>query len=251
MSTVSRQALFGFLDETLDIHSFKDYCPNGLQVEGKAEIAKVAFGVTVTQALIDAALAWGADALIAHHGIFWNSDPRSLTGFRRARLKQVLAADLNIGGYHLPLDAHLDYGNNAQLAKLMGLEILGPFPERGGVGVSAKVRDALSAEQWRSRLQEHCGEPITSFLNGPEQIQQVAIVSGRGGSYLEEAISEHQLFITGEPELAMMPIAAEMGVHILCAGHFRTETFGVRRLASLVAEQFGVETKTIELLNRV
>src|SRR5690606_28887782 len=130
-----RDKLFAYLDEFLEIGRFRDYCPNGLQVEGRPDIKKIATGVSVNQALVEQAVEWGADAIIAHHGLFWRGDPQVLRGYRRNRLRSVLAADVNVAGYHLPLDAHPRVGNNACIAQALGLESLVPFGEAGGAPI--------------------------------------------------------------------------------------------------------------------
>lgn len=252
---MNRDTLFAHLDQFLAINQFKDYCPNGLQVEGRPTVEKVALGVSVNQALIDQAVSWGADTIMAHHGLFWRGDPQRLRGFRRKRLKTVLENDLNIAGYHLPLDAHPEVGNNACIARELGLRDLFSFGSAGGqlIGLAGTLPAATPPAELRNRVAEICGsDHMVTFLNGPALVQKVGVITGGGGKMIEDAIDAGlEFYITGEPEEPTMGIAAEASIHFVAAGHYRTETFGIKALGAHISEHFGLETRYFEIANPV
>lgn len=254
---MDRDKLFAHLDEYLGVSQFKDYCPNGLQVEGTSQVEKIALGVSVNQALIDQAIEWGADTIMAHHGLFWRGDPQRLTGFRRNRLKAVLENDINVAGYHLPLDAHPQVGNNACIARELGLVDTFMFGSAGGqpLGLAGTLKSAVPAAELLRKVIDICdsdAENVVSFLNGPALVQKVGVITGGGGKMIEDAIdAEVDFYITGEPEEPSMGIAAEAGIHFVAAGHHRTETFGIKALGEHIAARFGVETRFFEISNPV
>lgn len=251
---MDRDTLFAELDRYLEVERFKDYCPNGIQVEGRAEVRRVALGVSISQALIEASIAWGADAIVVHHGMFWRGDPAVVRGFRRARLKRLLEADLTLAGYHLPLDAHPQVGNNAELARGLGLEDVAPFGESGGrlIGVRGRLPSPQPVAAVIEQIAALCGGAPLAFTCGPEHVSTLGIVSGGAGKMVEEAIvAGLDLYLTGEPEEPAMAIAAECGIHFVAAGHYRTETFGVIALGRELEARYGLETRFFDLPNPV
>jgi dinuclear metal center YbgI/SA1388 family protein len=250
-----RDTLIDHLNQYLSAERFRDYCPNGLQVEGRAEVAKVALAVSASAEVIERAIAWGADALLVHHGLFWSGDPQALRGWRRRRLAMTLAADLNVIAYHLPLDAHPEVGNNACIARGLGLEGLTTFGQAGGqpIGLYGDLPQPLPPAAVVAQIGALCERPQPlAFLGGPPLVRRVAIITGRAGKMFEDAAQVGaDLFLTGEPEEPSQAYAAELGVHFVAAGHHRTETFGVRALGQHVAERFGLEVAFFDVANPV
>ena len=235
-----RDELLGYLDELLAPGRFKDYCPNGLQVEGANNVARIVLGVTASQALIDAAIARGADTLLVHHGWFWRGEDARVTGIRRTRLRALLQHDINLMAYHLPLDAHAELGNNAQLARRFAWTVKGTFGEQDlgchgslpeTVTLSALARN-LSSALWRQPL-----------VIGDEarQIRRIAWCSGGAQGYFEAALALGvDVFLSGEISEHSVHLARESGVAFIAAGHHATERFGVQALAAHLNERFGM-----------
>ncbi len=203
------------LNELLEPHFYRDYCPNGLQVEGRSSIRKVVTGVTASQALIDAAVAEKADALLVHHGYFWKGEAAPLVGIKQRRLKTLLAHDINLFAYHLPLDGHSLLGNNAQLAKLLGLEALGGLDpaEKKPIAMLGELRESASAAQLTQRIKQALGrEPFVCSDSGPAVIKRIAWCTGGGQSYIEQAARAGcDAFISGEVSEQTVHIAREGG----------------------------------------
>ena len=255
MSTASRDEIIRFCDACLDAGSFADYGPNGLQVPGAAEVRKVATGVSASLELIERALAIDAQLLIAHHGLFWDFHPRALSEAMAARLRTALAAGLSIAGYHLPLDAHPEIGNNALLRERLGFEAVpGEFGRAKGQAIGALGRSSqgVSFADLRSRIEAACGqEPLVQGA-GPDPVHTIGIVTGAGASMIGEAAAlELDALLTGEPAEHAMADATEAGLHFIAAGHWATETFGVRALGERIAARFGIEHEFIGLRNPV
>src|SRR3954471_17810067 len=244
------QTLIGYLDDLLKPQNFEDYGPNGLQVPGREEIAVVATGVSAGAELFERAAAEGADLVLVHHGLFWKGPPRGLDRPARRRLQLLFDADMSLAAYHLPLDGHPEHGNNALLAEGLGAELTGPFAD--GVGVSARWPGGLAADELLRRVTEVTGREPLAVRSGPEPVGSIAIVSGGGQGYLPEAIaSGHDAFLTGEASERNFNEAREAGVHFIAAGHYATETLGVRRLGDLLAERFGVRHVFIDVPNPI
>jgi dinuclear metal center YbgI/SA1388 family protein len=252
---MQREDLTRYLNTYLSADRFRDYCPNGLQVEGKPEINRLALGVSASASLIEQAIAWGADALLVHHGLFWSGDPQALHGWRRRRLALTLAADLNVIAYHLPLDAHLEVGNNACIARGLGLEGLTLFGQAGGqpIGLYGDLPQPALPADVVTQIATLCEHPNPlAFLSGPPSVRRVAIITGRAGKMLEDALAVGaDLFLTGEPEEPSQAYAAEMGIHFVAAGHHRTETFGVRALGQHLTDAFDLTTHFFDAPNPV
>lgn len=249
-----RDTILAYLDDLLQPARFTDYCPNGLQVPGRAAVDKVVTGVSATLELFEAAAARGAGMVLAHHGIFWNGNPEALSVPQARRLKLLLNEAINLAAYHLPLDAHAEAGNNALLCRALGLEPAEPFAEHHGntIGWIGTAETAIDAAVLRERIEIATGRAPLFFEHGPREIARVAIVSGAAAGNLVDAIAAGaDAFVTGEPAERVMAESKEAGIHFAAAGHYATETFGVKRLGELLAERFGVEHEFVELPNPV
>jgi dinuclear metal center YbgI/SA1388 family protein len=248
-------ALLADLDDLLQPSSFQDYGPNGLQVPGPEEVAMVVTGVSANAELFERAADAGADLVLVHHGLFWGGPPRGLDAAAKRRLKLLFDADMALAAYHLPLDGHQEIGNNALLARALGAESWVPFAEHRGraIGVAATFGgDGIAAQELHARVRSATGREPLAFLDGPAAVRSVGIVSGAGGDHLDDAIAQGlDAFITGEPSERHMARAQESGVHFLAAGHYATETFGVRALGDRLAARFGVEHRFIDVPNPI
>jgi dinuclear metal center YbgI/SA1388 family protein len=247
--------IVAFLDELLAIERFGDYGPNGLQVPGAAEVSTVVTGVSAHRELFERARAEGAQLVLAHHGIFWDSQPRHLTPAQAERLRLLLGDGIALAAYHLPLDAHPEHGNNALLAAGLGAADHRPaFPAKGAeIGVIATFDgDGVAPQELTARVATLTHREPLVFDAGPARVRTLGIVSGGGASFLHEAIGAGlDAFLTGEPAEWAMADAREAGIHFLAAGHYATETLGIRRLGELVAERFGVAHAFAEIPNPV
>jgi dinuclear metal center YbgI/SA1388 family protein len=247
---ITRDELAAHLHELLNVNDFQDYCPNGLQVEGKSEIRKLATAVTASQAAIDAAVAWGADALLVHHGFFWRHEPASLVGIKASRICALMRADINLFAYHLPLDAHPTLGNNAQLAAVLDLQDDGADSKR--IWRTGQLSFPLSMDGFLDRIRRNLRrEPL--WLKGrSNEIQRVAWCTGAAQNYfIQAAEQEVDVFITGEVSEACYHVALETGVHYIAAGHHATERYGVLALADYLVANYDLEHQYIELPNPI
>ncbi len=244
-----------FLDELLDAQAFDDYGPNGLQVPGPAEARVVATGVSAHRELFERAAEAGAQLVLCHHGILWNAQPRAIGPALKGRLEALFSADTALAAYHLPLDAHPEVGNNALICAELGLERGEPIGAVRGraIGfVGETSGDGLPFTELRERCTAVFGREPFVWDYGPDTVRRVGVVSGGGASVLPELASLGlDAFLTGEPAEHAMADAREAGMHFLAAGHYATETFGVRRLGELLAERFGVEHVFIDVPNPV
>ena len=240
------------IDAVLQVDGFDDYCPNGLQVPGLAEVDRVATGVSATRALLERAVELEAGLVLVHHGLFWKGDLPGLTSQTAERLRVLFKHDIGLAAYHLPLDAHPEHGNNALLAEALGCERHDAFA--GTVGrVGTFAGDGVTAAELLERVRAATGgrEPL-HFAGGPERIRTIGLVSGGAASDLGSAVAAGlDAFLTGEPREPVMGAAMEAGIHFVAAGHYATETFGIRRIGELVAREFGVDHCWIDLPNPV
>ncbi|WP_023639239.1 type 2 GTP cyclohydrolase I [Dickeya zeae] len=232
----------------LNVAAFQDYGPNGLQVEGRSDVQHIVTGVTACQALLDAAVAQQADAVLVHHGYFWRNEPAVVRGMKRQRLKTLLANDLNLYGYHLPLDAHPQIGNNAQLAAMLDIRVLGEIEPLLPYGEVAQPcsGDALrhTLERVLERPVLHCGD------NAPAQIRSIAWCTGGGQGFIDQAADFGvDAFITGEVSEKTIHTAREMGLHFYAAGHHATERAGIRALGEWLTAQHGFDVTFIDIPN--
>ena len=242
------------LDELLDVADFEDYGPNGLQVPGSAEVGVVVTGVSANLELFQGAAARDAQLVVAHHGLFWDFHPRSITPAMKERLRLLFEHDIGLAGYHLPLDAHPQVGNNALICEALGLERAEPFGEHRGqtVGFVGRSAEGIPFGELRGRCARVFGQDPFVWDTGPETVRSVGVVSGAAASSLGEAIAKGlDAFLTGEPAEHVMADARESGTHFIAAGHYATETFGVRRLGDLLSERFGVEHHFVEVPNPI
>ena len=245
----SRDAILKYASELLDLDAHPDYGPMGLQVEGAEEVTRIACGVSASLALFQRAAELKAQLLIVHHGLLWDSDSRRIDGPMRRRLQALFDADITLAAYHLALDAHPEIGNNALVAKQLGIE---PKERFAGIGFGGPLRPATEAERFVGRVREKLGREPLVFPHGPAKIKRAAVVTGRGGRFFAEAAAAgYDLFLTGEAEEPALHLARELGVHYVAAGHYATERFGVQALARKLAERFGTEADYIELGNPV
>lgn len=232
-----------YIARLLETGRFRDYCPNGVQVEGRADIRRIAAAVTASQRVLEAAAAWGADAILVHHGYFWRNEDASITGIKKRRIAHLLRNDISLLAYHLPLDAHAELGNNAQLGKLLGFFELGRFGEQ-----DLACHGELGQTQTLGELGRRIGERLqrTPLVVGDAErsISRIAWCSGAAQGYFEAAIALGvDAFLTGEISEQNVHVAEETGVAFIAAGHHATERYGIRALAGHVAERFNLDHK--------
>jgi dinuclear metal center YbgI/SA1388 family protein len=252
---IERVELDAYLQDYLDVARFSDYCPNGLQVEGRTHIRRVVSGVTACQALIQAAIQCDADAILVHHGYFWRGEDPSVVGMKQQRLKSLLSNDLNLFAFHLPLDAHPDVGNNAALGRLLGLPLGAKVCKRFGdkdLGWITSLPKAVTAQSFAQMLGKKLNR--APLLLGPpdKPVRTVAWCTGGAQSYFESAIQAGaDLFLSGEVSEQTYHCAVESQVAYVAAGHHATERYGVQALGEHLAERFGIEHRFIDIDNPV
>jgi dinuclear metal center YbgI/SA1388 family protein len=243
------------IDRVLEPWRFEDYCVNGLQVPGADRVSTIVTGVSAHAELFELAAGEGAELLLVHHGLFWGSGVRTVDAALKRRLRILFDADIALAAYHLPLDAHPQLGNNALLAEALGAAELAPFALHNGqaIGFLASLPgDGIAAEALFARVREITGREPLVFDSGPARVRRVAIVSGAGADYTAEAAGAGaQAMLTGEPAERSMAQARESGVHLIAAGHYATETFGVRRLGEDLAERFELRHVFLDVPNPV
>ena len=248
---MKREELVSYLDRLLEPTKFKDYCPNGLQVEGRGEVGRIVAGVTASQALLDAAVARGADAVLVHHGYFWRGDDGRVTGIRRQRLGTLINHDINLLAYHLPLDAHPEFGNNAQLALGLGWLPEARFGEQdiAWLGTLAEPADLVTVSGNVARLLGR--EPLVIGEAG-RPVRRIAWCSGGAQGYFEQAIALGvDAYVSGEISEQTVHLARESGVAYIAAGHHATERGGVQALAAHLSEKFGLDCEFVDIENPV
>ena len=249
-----RDDLIAHLDALLEPATFRDLGPNGLQVPGTDEVARVVTGVTASRALIQAALEREAQLVLVHHGLFWDFHPTGLSPILAERLRLLFRHDVNLAAYHLPLDGHESVGNNALLAERLGCSSHVPFGEGFGrpIGRAASFAGGIDAAELFRRVAEVCHREPLVFDAGPARIERVGIVSGSAAKSLPEAIAAgFDAFLTGEPAEHVMADAHEAGIHFIAAGHYATETFGVRALGDRLSARFGIDHVFVDVPNPV
>jgi dinuclear metal center YbgI/SA1388 family protein len=230
-----------YIGSLLAVSRFRDYNPNGVQIEGRSEIRRIATGVTASQAVLEAATAWQADAVIVHHGYFWRGEDPCITGIKKQRIAHLLQNDISLLAYHLPLDAHPELGNNAQLAKRLGFIFKGNFGDQDIASYGALVQPQ-SLQQLTHKIQ-HVLQRAPQVI-GPDnaQVSTIAWCSGGGQGYFEQALALGvNAFLTGEISEQNVHVAQETGVAFIAAGHHASERFGVQALGEHLAAKFGIE----------
>ncbi len=251
MYMLTLQDLSQYLQQLLSPTDFTDYCSNGVQVEGKEEIRKMAFAVSASLAAIDEAVKMGADALIVHHGIFWNKDPHVVIGTKKEKLSRLLKNEISLVAYHLPLDGHPKLGNNWKAAFDLGLEDLHPFLLAGkaAIGVKGKM-GPISTEVFQKKLETYYCHPAHAALGGKNEIRSAAIISGGGHCYIDQAADENvDCFITGSFDEPIWDIAHERKINFFALGHYSTERVGVLALMAHLHKQFRIPCEFIDLFN--
>ncbi|MFD1712181.1 Nif3-like dinuclear metal center hexameric protein [Ottowia sp. GY511] len=250
--TTQREALLAAFTTEMQPERFKDYGPNGLQVEGKDDIAKLVSGVTASRALIDAAIETKADAIFVHHGLFWRGQDGTVTGWMKERIKRLLAHDINLFAYHLPLDAHPTLGNNAQLGQRLGLTAVRRFGDQDlgflGQRIDGEVFADADVLQWQ--LEHVLNKPVVKVGQARAAIEKVAWCTGGAQGFFEGAIAAGaQAFITGEISEPQAHLARECGVVFYACGHHATERYGAPAMAAHVADKLGIAHEFIEIDN--
>ena len=252
--SVSLAELNTVLNELLKPHEFRDYCPNGLQVEGRDEISLLVTGVTASQALIDSALEQGADAILVHHGYFWKGEDPVVTGIRRNRLKTLLENDISLFAYHLPLDAHPELGNNAQLGLNLGFQTEGDLDalHKSRVGVWGSLDEPCNGQELNRRITDSLDRSPLHIPGKAETIQRIAWCTGSAQSYIKMAFEAGaDAYLTGEASEQTVHYARETGMHFFAAGHHATERYGVQAVGRHLEKELCIEHQFIDIDNPV
>ena len=235
----------------LQTNLYKDYCPNGVQVEGRVEVRRIATGVTASQQVLDAAIAWGADAILVHHGYFWRNEDAAIVGVRKKRIAQLLRNDVSLLAYHLPLDAHPLLGNNAQLGKKLGLSEQGRFGEQNIAWLGTLER-TLTLKQFAQQIEQSLLRTPQVIGDAAKSIKKIAWCSGAAQGYFEAAIAQGvDAYLTGEISEQNFHQANETGVAFIAAGHHATERYGIQALGAHLAKQFGLDHRFFDQDNPV
>lgn len=250
---MTRTELGQYLANFLQLSNFKDYAPNGLQVEGKEEINTIVTGVTACQALIDAAIELNADAILVHHGFFWKSEPEIIVGMKQKRIKALLVNDINLMGYHLPLDAHPVVGNNAQLAKVLDIveaEVIEGVAQ--GLIWQGKLAHPLKAKAFNEFISQKLNRNCQHLGDENALVSTVAWCTGGAQDYIDVAASMGiDAFISGEVSERTYHCAVEQGIQYYAAGHHATELYGIQALGEYLADKFGLEHHFVDIVNPV
>ncbi|WP_334167697.1 Nif3-like dinuclear metal center hexameric protein [Achromobacter mucicolens] len=256
MNKVDSRVLASWLDDTLQAARFKDYCPNGMQVEGRSEVGHIITGVTASEALLRAAVERGADAVLVHHGWMWRNEDRRVIGTRRTRMALTLKNDLNLYAYHLPLDAHPTLGNNAQLARVLGLS---PARRDDGAPLTCgqdgliwlgEASGLTTLGQLGERVAQRLGRPPLVVGDPDQPLATIAWCTGGAQGMMGDAVDAGaSVYITGEVSESTVHLARETGVGFIAAGHHATERYGVQALGQAVAERFGVKVEFVDVDN--
>lgn len=243
------------LDQLLNPAQFSDVAPNGLQVPGPTEVRTVVTGVSASAELFERAAEHDADLILVHHGLFWDGAPLALTPAAKRRLQLLFEHDMALAAYHLPLDGHPQVGNNALLAEGLGCVEREPFALHKGSAIGVRARfegDGIAPQELVERVRALTDRVPLAFLDGPPLVRTIGIVSGGGADYLgDAAVAGLDAFLTGEPAERVMTQAREEGIHFIAAGHYATETFGVRRLGELLAERFAIDHVFVDVPNPI
>lgn len=240
-----------YTQQLLQVARFKDYCPNGLQVEGRSEVKKIVTGVTASMALLESAQQAGADLILVHHGYFWRGEAPELVGIKRKRIKFLLQHDINLMAYHLPLDAHAEFGNNVQLGKLLGLEPQN-YAGADDLIAYAELATGLPLAAMATLLEQRLGRSVLTIGDAAQVIKKVAWCTGAAQGYIDQAIAQGaDLYISGEISEQTVHQSLETGVAYISAGHHATERYGVQALGKHLAEKFNLEHEFIDIHNPV
>lgn len=235
----------------LQTGQFKDYCPNGVQVEGRPEVLRIATAVTASKQVLDEAIAWGADAILVHHGYFWRNEDACITGVKKQRIAQLLKNEVSLLAYHLPLDAHAELGNNAQLGKLLGLVAQGRFGDQG-IAYTGTLEYPLTLASFSQQVALRLQRTPQVIGEGTRVLRRVAWCSGGAQGYFEAAIAQGvDAYLTGEISEQNFHLANETGVAFIAAGHHATERPGIQALGAHLAERFGLQHRFFDQNNPI
>jgi dinuclear metal center YbgI/SA1388 family protein len=241
----SRDAILEHARELLDLDSFHDYGPMGLQVVGADEVTKIAASVSSSLEAFRRTKEAGAELLVVHHGQYWEGDPRIVDVAMRRRLETLFHGDITLAAYHLALDAHPEIGNNIIVARELGIMEPERFLEWGFGGLLA---EPATLEELSRRLEEATGRPPHVFDGGPDRIERVAVITGGAAKLVREAAAAgYDAFVTGEPAEPTLHLARELGIHFLAGGHYATETFGIKALAEQLADEFSLDWEFVDV----
>ena len=247
----SLEEIVSYTNQLLDIDSFKDYAPNGLQVEGRDTVKRIVSGVTASELMIDRAIEQEADVLLVHHGYFWKGEDPCLTGMKGRRIRKLIKNDISLLGYHLPLDAHHQLGNNAKLADLLGFHVEGSMDEQG-VGNYGVMKVPCNLQELSDLVAHKLQRKPLSIVAGDHTIKRIAWCSGGAQKYLQTAYKLGvDAYLSGEISENTVHEARELGVHYISAGHHATERYGVQALGEHLASQFNIKHQYVEELNPV
>lgn len=262
---MQRHELIKLLNQWLQPEAVNDYCPNGLQIEGSETIRKVVTGVTASQALVDQAIATGADTLLVHHGYFWQGEAQPIVGMKRRRIRALLQANMNLIGYHLPLDIHPEFGNNAELIRLInqlgdghskeqahGKVVAAPLAQLSPEGIvrMAHLSEPCSGIELGQRLERLLERPLVAAECHNKTIHTIAVCTGGGQGYIERAVAAGvDAFITGEVSEKTIHVARECNIQFFAAGHHATERYGIRALGEKIAAETGLSVQFIDIDN--
>lgn len=247
---ISRDSIIQIIADHLRISEYDDVCVNGIQVEGSETVRRIVTGVSVSRALLDEAVARKAEMVVVHHGLFWKSfaSPIALRGLMRQRLGLLMSHDITLAAFHLPLDAHADIGNNAQILKNLGF----PIHERFDVGFLSRLPEEIQPDDLKRRIDELLPSLGTMYGNRSKPVSSVAVVSGAAGHMAEKAAAAGAgAFITGEVSEPAVRIAEELGLCLIRAGHYNTERFGPIALTGFLADRLGIPVEFVDIPNEV
>ncbi len=245
--------IVAYTDDLLETYRFQDYCPNGLQVEGAGDVRTIVSGVTACQALIDAARQKQAQLILVHHGYFWKGENASLVGMKRERIRSLLDANISLLAYHLPLDAHPVFGNNAQLAEQLGFVVEGQFGQGNPpIGLYGRLQQAMNAEELSSHLTAKLDRAPLHIAGDSTKINRIAWCTGAAQGYIEQALALGvDAYLSGEISEQTVHVARETGMHYFSAGHHATERYGAQALGRHLADHFGLEHHFVDINNPV
>lgn len=249
------KSIVEYCNDLLNVNEFRDYCPNGLQVEGRSEVNSIICGVTACQDLIEAAIEKQADVLLVHHGYFWKNEDATITGIKRKRIQRLLGKGISLLAYHLPLDAHEVYGNNITLAEKLGIKVIGCEKEGSAKGLlwNGELEEETVAEDFASCITQRLNrQPLHLVAASNKPIKTVGWCTGGAQHYIEEAASMGlDAYISGEVSEQSFHLAKELDIHYFAAGHHATELYGVQALAEHLATQFNVKSEFVDIHNPV
>ncbi|WP_018298692.1 Nif3-like dinuclear metal center hexameric protein [Fangia hongkongensis] len=251
---MKRNELQNYLTALLDPDAIKDYCPNGLQIEGKNDIEHIVTGVTANQKLINAAIERKANAILVHHGYFWKSEPYPIVGMRYQRISRLIKHDINLFAYHLPLDIHPTLGNNVMLAKLLGLKVLSEFNTNTSpnYGILCQPQSSLSIDQLQAHIQSALKRTPLVINPTNKPISKIAICTGGAQDFIEHAYEAGaEVYISGEASERTTHFAEELGISYIAAGHHASERYGIQALGEHLAQHFNLQHTFIDIDNPV